>query len=64
MAASVMEVEASLYGQDGYNTVISFAGMVSRCRLLRQSRYSMAFMCLCMYILSISMCLSICVDTD
>ena len=38
MAASVMEVEASLYGQDGYNTVISFAGMVSRCRLLRQSR--------------------------
>ena len=29
MAAGVMEVEACLYGQDGFNLVISNAGMVS-----------------------------------
>ena len=29
MSASVMEVEAGLYGQDGFNGVISNAGMVS-----------------------------------
>ena len=29
MAASAMEVEACLYGQDGFNAVISNAGMVS-----------------------------------